>query len=299
MDVDRYVTESAAFTRDALIGRPSLLTILILLAAPPLLLVPLLASRGVYDGTVIHWALVPWHEAGVLVAAALFCGLVLAGYLVRLLEGDPAPPAFGRLSRLLLDGLKSCTIPLVWAVVPVILACTEFLLVAAGYLSGTPGRVLVLLLALLELLVVLYALQYAVIGLVRFARTGRVREAFALGSIRQTYGRIGWVNYYVGLGVLLVVPLTATPLLHLLLTIPVLGIPLALAVVPFLLVFSARFLGHFCDDDPLPAPPVSPSRTRSLQLVEYLLWSGALALLLVLCFTPLVVLTTLLGHLVP
>lgn len=47
----------------------------------------------------------------------------------------------------------------------------------------------------------------AKIGIIRFARTGSMGEAFNFGAILETIGKIGWLNYIVALIILFIVML--------------------------------------------------------------------------------------------
>ena len=298
MDVWHFVRESAAFTRETLLGSRSRLLTFVLLGLPWMLLTSLVKSSGILEGSAIHWNLIPWDEAGFLIVAGLLCNFLLSGYIVRLLEGATLPPEFDNWTRLWLDGMKVHVIPLVWILVPSVLALIEYN-VATGRLLpenrwGTiPGSVMILLLLLIQLVILFIAVQYGIVGAVRYARTGSVREAFALNEIRKTLGRIGFVNYFLGLGVIALVWLFFNFLLGILSLVPYAGPVLALGLGPFLTVFCVRFIAHSCDDEfptagrePGAGRKSAPASTRAI-IPELFLWSVVLAVLFVLCFTPL------------
>lgn len=299
MDVDIYLTESASFTRAVLMGKYSRWLIFILLGLPWTVLVSLLASRHVIEGMTVHWSLIPWTESGLLIVTGTLCNFILTGYIVRLLAGGTTPPEFSAVSRLVLDGIKVHIIPLAWLFVPVLLGLLEFLLVTYGYSGTLPGLGLIVIIFIFELLVVLFAVKYAVIGIVRFARTGSVREAFDLPAIKETYDRIGWVNYYIGLGVIALVFILMTGLLNLVALIPVAGPVVTLALGPLVTVYTARFIAHFCDDDTYGTRPEETPLPLRRIIPEFLAWSALLVVLAVLCFSPLVVVSGALLKILP
>lgn len=291
MDVDRYLIGSAAFTRALLAGRPTRWLIFVLLGLPWTILVSLLASLHVYDGTTVHWALIPWTELAVLIAAGSLCNLFLWGYIVRLLAGSDEPPEFTGWSRLALDGIKLHTIPLVWVFVPVLLAAAEYAIVSSGFEKTLSGLLLLIVIAIVQVLIILFAVNYAVIGATRFARTGSVREAFHLIAIKETFSRIGIVNYYVGLGIIVVVFVLLTAALNVAALVPVVGPLIPLALGPVVTVFCTRFIAHFCDEDLQPLSRNPAPVPFHMLLPEFLAWAAILLVLLILCFTPLVVIT--------
>jgi hypothetical protein len=301
MDVSHFVTESAAFTRATLTGKWSRWLTLILLGLPWMLLSSLSESRKIVEGTTIHWNLIPWQEAGLLVVAGILCNLFISGYIVRLLKGNPAPPEFVNWPQLCLDGIKVHVIPLVWMLVPSILALMEYTIASGGLLPGNPwgtslGSILILALLVIQFVIVFIAVQYMIIGAIRYARTGSVREAFALLAIRATLSRIGIVNYFVALGIITFVWLVFSFGLHALSLIPYTGGIMALGLWPPLAVFCVRFMAHFCDEEMLPAsgePGVAGDVLTSVRMyprgmiVEILAWLVIFTVLFVLCFTPL------------
>lgn len=298
MDIWHFVRESAAFTRTALVERPSRWLAFILLGLPWTLLVAVAEGSGLLEGRIIHWTLIPWGGMGFLIVTGLLCNFLLAGYIVRLLEGRSVPPEFDRWPRLLLDGMKVQVIPLVWILVPSILAFIEYdvssgVLLPAARWGSIPGTALILLLLLIQLVILFIAAQYIFIGAIRFARSGSLREAFVVLEIRKTLDRIGIVNYFLGLGVITLVWLVFNFVLVQLSLVPYAGPVAALVLGPLLAVFCIRFIAHSCDDDFLSAGRVAaprgnqaPAAAREV-LPEMLIWGAVLAVLFVLCFTPL------------
>lgn len=302
MDVSRFITESAAFTRLTLWKNPSRWLVFILLGLPWLALTSLLESRKILEGTTIHWNLIPWHEAGLLIGAGILCNLLVSGWVVRLLRDNPDPPEFDRPLQLCLDGIKVNTIPLVWMLVPSVLAFVEYSVAGSSTVSinlwqPDPATLIILVLLVLQIIFLFIAVQYGMIGAIRFARTGSVGEGLALLEIRKTIGRIGIVNYYVALGVVTIVWLLFSLALRGVALVPFAGPVISLCLSPVPTVYCFRFIAHFCDEERLSAGKEegvggtvrapAPVSARALA-TEFLAWVLILSVLVVLCFTPMV-----------
>ena len=294
IDIVAYARESAGFTRETLAGNYTRWIIIVLLGLPWMVLTALADSWKVIDATGVHWRNVPWGEAGLLVIAGFLCNFILTGYLVRLLRGDPAPPEFSRWLLLLRDGIKVHTIPLVWMFVPLLLAYFQYSISSSDLRSG--GHIIsamswttIILLLIIQLIILFIAAQYAVVGAIRFARTGSIREAFMVLRIRETLASIGIINYFIGLGIITAVWIVSSYLLRIMTYVPYAGPELTLVLSPVLTVFCIRFIAHSCDED-LPdavreeaAVPPIPARTV---IPDTLAWLGILGVLFFLCFTP-------------
>jgi hypothetical protein len=313
MIVVRYVVESAAFTRATLLGKPSRWLIFILLGLPWMAFLSLAESRRILDGTTIHWNLIPWQEAGLLIGAGVVCNLLVSGWVVRLLRDNPLPPDFDHPFLLCLDGIKVHTIPLIWMLVPSVLAYIQFSIAGSGtktidFLHPDPETILLLLLLAIQILIVLIAVQYATVGAIRFARTGSVGEAFAMMEIRKTMGRIGIVNYYIGFGIVVLIWLAFSLCLRGIALLPFAGPVISLCLAPFPTVYCFRFIAHFCDEERLSAageeaktgnvPCDIPFPARHW-ITEYSAWLIILAVLVVLCFTPMVLIAASVSRLLP
>jgi hypothetical protein len=306
MDVSRFVAESAAFTHATLAGKPSRWLIFILLGLPWMVLSSLLESRKILEGTTIHWNLIPWQEAGLLISAGILCNLLVSGWVVRLLRDDPLPPDFDRPLLLCLDGMKFHAIPLVWMLVPSVLAFVQYSVAGSSTVSinlwqPDPTAIFILVLLAIQILILFIAVQYATIGTIRFARTGSVGEGLAILEIRKTISRIGIVNYYVALGVVTIVWLLFSLCLRGVALVPLAGPAISLCLSPVPTVYCFRFIAHFCDEERLSAGRLegktgavqafNPLNARAL-VPEFLAWMLILAVLVLLCFTPMVLIVS-------
>lgn len=299
MNVGQFVVESAAFTRATLLKKPSRWLIFILLGIPWMVLLSRAESQKILEGTTVHWSQIPWAEAGLLIAAGFLCNFLISGYVVRLLRNDPKPPEFDHPLLLCLDGMKLQVIPLVWMLVPAVLAYVQYSIATSGTFSDNPWEpalktALVLLLLVIELVIVFIAVQHVTIGAIRFARTGSVRQGFDQIAIRETISRIGIVNYYVGIGVVAFIWMLFSLSLRGIALLPFAGPGISLVLAPIPTIYCFRFIAHFCDEDRLllggysgkagDGPASLPARVL---VTEYLSWLAIYSVLLMVCFSPL------------
>jgi hypothetical protein len=299
MNVGQFVVESATFTRAMLLGKPSRWLIFILLGIPWMILLSRAESQKILEGTTVHWSQIPWAEAGLLIGVGFLCNFLISGYVVRLLRNDPQPPEFDQPFRLCLDGMKLQVIPLVWMLVPAVLAYVQYSIATSGTWFSSPWEpalktALILLLLVIELVIIFVAMQHVTIGAIRFARTGSVREGFDQIAIRETVNRIGIVNYFVGIGVIAFIWLLFSLSLRGIAMLPFAGPGISLILAPIPTIYCFRFIAHFCDEDRLtvgdPAANAgygSASLPVRVLVTEYLSWLVIYVALLMLCFTPL------------
>lgn len=105
------------------------------------------------------------------------------------------------------------------------------------------------------------------------------------------------VNYFVGLGIITIIWMLFSLSLCGVALVPFAGPIIALCLAPVPTVYCFRFIAHFCDEERLgagekdggygavQAPVHRPVRTL---VPEILSWLVILAVLVVLCFTPMV-----------
>ncbi|MFH0966238.1 MAG: DUF4013 domain-containing protein [Methanobacteriota archaeon] len=129
---------------------------------------------------------------------------VMYGYTVKVMRG--IEPAYEEESffTLFIDGIKLCVINVVYMIVPIVVFAATigyaiFGIISAGgnfsvqsilpILGGLIGGII------LTIILGFIFMLLSIIGSVRFARTDSLGEAFAIGEIVSTIGKIGWVNY--------------------------------------------------------------------------------------------------------
>lgn len=313
MNVSRFVVESASYTRATLLGNPSRWLVFILLGLPWMAVSSLFSDSRILEGTTIHWSLIPWRELGLLIGAGLLCNLLISGWIVRLFRNNPLPPDFDHPLLLCLDGIKVHVIPLVWMLVPAVLAFIQLATAGSSTVSialwpPDPVSSLILVLFAIQLLILFSAVRYGLIGAIRFARTGSVAEAFDLPEIRKTAVRIGLVNYYAGCAIVVLAWILFNLCFRGISLVPWAGPFIALCLGPVPIVFCSRFVAHFCDEEKY-APEAGTGSGRKANttitgtgwtmVTEYLFWLGTLSILVFLCFTPLILVAGYLGRFLP
>lgn len=172
------------------------------------------------------------------------------GYTMRIYRGvnpSPEPDDWG---TMFIDGIKLLIVGIIYALPVIILEIAIIgsaglaLFLGISRQSLHPGAVLgligaVLVGVLILLIVAVIIGLFATIAFVRFARTGSFGEAFNFGAILATIGRIGWITYIFALFIMVLI---VGIIKVICLVIPVIGIVLLLIMVPFLGLFSARYI---------------------------------------------------------
>ena len=111
-----------------------------------------------------------------------------------------------------------------------------------------------ILLFLIGLILLVIAILYGILGSVRFARTGSIREGIRFSAITETIQAIGWGTYILALVILVVLALLFSVVISLLALIPLVGWVIQLILNPFISIFSARFMSRVYDHSILQAP---------------------------------------------
>jgi len=182
---------------------------------------------------------------------------LIYGYQLEVYRGKKPAPELTGWGKLFIDGIKYLVITIVY-MIPVILAAIIFFIpVVAVFRNPSPQAIMAAWatvaggIVFLIILACILAL-FAYIGVIRFARTGSMGEAFNFGAIVSQIGRIGWLSYIFSLIVLIVVVMIIVGIISL---IPYLGPFLAFIVSPAIMLFTARFLTLLYDSaGPASAP---------------------------------------------
>jgi hypothetical protein len=167
-----------------------------------------------------------------LILATICLGIPLNGYLMRIYRGTTDAPEVDRWGTLFIDGLKLIVVGLVYAIPIIIVWAFIYGSVIMGALSGSmsaedlakwePSFGLEMILFVVEIIVGIFT----PIAFIRFARTGSFSEALNFGAVLGTIGKIGWINYLIAL---IIVAL-------------VIGIPIAIIMIAFILVGGAALI---------------------------------------------------------
>lgn len=245
MDHTAAVSESIEYAREALIGKWARWIIFVILGFPMALLPFVFDVNTIGVTENFSWDQVPWDQVGVIVLAGIILSFFLSGYIVRIYRGVQPAPDFDDWGALFLDGLKLNILSFIW-ILPILIIITGAVALSVVTL-GSPGpgstSLLLVLLAVFAILMVflLGVALFIPMALIRFARTGSMREGLRVSEILAHIGRIGWGQYIIALVVLVAVTLIFGIIVTILGLIPLIGWVLELVVTPFITIFCARY----------------------------------------------------------
>lgn len=290
------ISESVHYTKSTVCNPYSRWLVLILLNLPLFAISYVTDWSKIIAGTTIHWELIPWAFVLPFVAAGIVCAFLNAGYTVRLLKGGSTPPGFDNLTALALDGIKIVLIAFLWLLPSIALMFLQLMLLTKT-LSGSFLVLLILLpfLMLLEFVIIVVALLFGIIGMIRFVRMASVREAFSLSAIRGTISRIGWLYYIFALVFLVIIGLIFTLVSWIISLIPIAGSFIVICLSPLLMVFRCRVITNVYEHadtavtlEPVPETPAYvPVPVPPAPASDLLKWGLVLLVILALCFIPL------------
>lgn len=170
------------------------------------------------------------------------------GYVFRIYRGTNPSPRLDNWGTMFIDGIRLLFISLIYAI-PVLILC--FLLFESADMirsSVNPASIGGFILAVLGgaiILIVVALLTWLIVTTagVRFARRDIMSEAFNFGAIFSHISRIGWMTYIIALLMLLITLINIVIIcLVVNMVIPYLGIILFLILLPFLSLFSPRYI---------------------------------------------------------
>jgi hypothetical protein len=253
MDIGKLLEKSFGYTKEGLFGNVGTWIILIILAILPV--IPILLSFLFFVPSLMSGTM-PDIGAfiGVFIVAvivAILLSTFYLGYQMKILRGETPLPAVSGYGKLFSDGIRYLVIQLIYAIpVLIILGVTIGGAIMTAVSAGPNFEDIlpiiggVILGVIIALIVGFIIGLFAVIGLIRFARTGRMGDAFSFGAIKDTIGRIGWGHYILSLIVVGVIVVIVSIVLG---VIPYIGWLLQLIVAPFITVFYSRYLSLLYD----------------------------------------------------
>ncbi len=196
-----------------------------------------------------------WVQWILLVISTIIFPLIM-GYAVRIYSGaKPAPELEGWLG-LFIDGLKLLVIGFIYAI-PVFIVMAIFSVPAIA-ITGSNGDSMLALgsmgIGLLVMIIVAIIISLvSAIGVIRFAQTGSMGQAFAFGAILEHIGKIGWGSYIIALIVLWIVGVVFSIIVSALGAIPIVGWLIAIFLYPAWTIFTARYMTLIYESAPAPA----------------------------------------------
>ena len=266
MDIGLLLSDSLAYAQEALVGKWARWAIFIILALPFSLIQFVFDPKKIMTGTSINWAAIPWGQIAILAIAGFILSFFISGYSVRIYRGTKPAPEFTDWAGLFVDGIKLAIVWLLWIlplfIVLVAGALFAFVMfVSSSAIASAPNitvLLFILLLLLLEFVLLIIVLLFGILGAVRFARTGSIREGVRVSAILHTIRTMGWLSYILALIVAVIVGIIYAIITGALSFIPYIGWVLVLIVAPFFTIFIARYFTVVYDQGESQTVPTAP-----------------------------------------
>jgi hypothetical protein len=193
-----------------------------------------------------------WNKWLMLIVATILLGLPLLGYSMKVLRGEKPAPEVTDWGTLFIDGIKYLIVALIYAIPLIII---WILVMGAAWLSMMSGNYMTMVAAvgtaiiglLIMLILGIIIAVFEVIGVVRFARTGNIGEAFNFGAILATIGKIGWIPYIIALVVLIIVAVIFGIIVTIIQIIPILGFIIYFCLIAPWTLFISRYVCQIYD----------------------------------------------------
>jgi len=194
-----------------------------------------------------------WMQWLLLVITTILLLIPLMGYTVRVLRGDRPAPEVNDWGSLIIDGIKYLIISIIYALPALIIMFATMGTVLVALASGNTAEIIaglggMVLGIILFLIVAIICGLFGTIGLIRFARTGSIGEAFNFAEIKETIGKIGWVSYIIALVIMGVIQVIISVFFSALVSVimPV-GLLVELLFLAPVVIFEARYLALIYD----------------------------------------------------
>ncbi len=248
MDYGKLIGDAFGYTKDGLFGNVGIWVMLLILTILPA--IPII-------GWVIAMIFTLAAGAGLMVLAgglgiALILTILLSafylGYMLKILRGEKTLPPVTGFGTLFTDGIRYAVIEIIYMIPALVVFCITVLPVMLTWmpvLSGQrppmAGQMIAGMLGgiLLMIIVAFVCGLFAIIGVVRYARTGSFGEAFRFSAILETIHRIGWGAYIAALLIVMVIVMGISFILG---VIPIIGGIIQLIINPFIGVFTMRYI---------------------------------------------------------
>ena len=188
-----------------------------------------------------------WKKWILLIFSCIVFPLYL-GYIIRICRGANPSPKLDNWGRLFIDGIRLFIVGLIYSLPVLFLSFVLFESADILRSSVNPATIGGLIIAILMGAIILVMVAVSVLLIVmtagvRFARTDSIGEAFNFGAILAHIGRIGWMTYIIALLMMLITLINIIIICLIInMVIPYTGIILFLILLPFLSLFSPRYI---------------------------------------------------------
>lgn len=209
----------------------------------------------------------------------------LLGYIVRIYKGENPAPEPERWGTLVIDGLKLLVVQLIYAAPVILLLIIAFLpffsvLLSAGLFTGgaatmtdaqaeallashpdlLPAFGTMMILIFIAIILAIIIGIFSCIGMVRFARTGSIVEAFSCSKILATIRKLGWINYLLAFIVIAVIGMVYGVVMNIvMMMIPFIGFIFWFFLYPPFVIFTGRYaclVYDAAEGSPVLTPPI-------------------------------------------
>ena len=262
MDIGALLSDSFTYAQEALVGKWTRWAIFILFALPVSLIQFTFDPKTIMTGTEMNWGAIPWGQIALLAGLGFILSFFISGYTVRIYRGTKPAPDFTGWTDLFVDGVKLAVVWFLW-ILPIItvLAAIGAIAFFSFFSAHTAPNITLLFIALLLLIVVfvlfVIVLLFGILGAVRFARTGSIREGIRFSAILATIRTMGWLSYIILLIGYIIAMVIYAIITGILSFIPFIGWVLVLIVNPVFTIFTARYFSLVYDQgEPQMVPPV-------------------------------------------
>lgn len=193
-----------------------------------------------------------WNKWVMLIIATILLGLPLMGYILKVLRGEKPAPEVEDWGTLFIDGIKFLIVYIIW-MIPIMIVWAILIGVGfAGAMTGDETAAMAAVGTMMVGILVVFILAiiiglFAMIGVVRFARTGSIGEAFNFSAILATISKIGWVPYIIAIVVLGVCGIVFGIVVGILMVIPIIGWLIYLCLISPWAIFVARYVCQLYD----------------------------------------------------
>lgn len=249
MDFGKLIGDAFAYAKEGLVGNVGLWVMLLILTVIPAIPIIGWVIYMVFTMAGTPDLMTLAAGFGVAMVLAVLLSAFYAGYTLKILRGEtPLPPVTG-FSVLFTDGIRYMVIQLIYMIPAIAVFCITVLpafltmmtsgIAYEGYEPGF-GLIMGMMGGILLTVIVAFILGlFALVAVVRFARTGAMGEAFNFSEILATIGKIGWGTYILALIIMTILVFIVSLILGM---IPIIGGILSFIFGPFIGVFSMRYV---------------------------------------------------------
>ena len=252
MDLGIVLEDSFAYAKDGLLKNPDTWLKLINLTLLPVIPIIVWVLFMIFNAPSLASHPMVAASLGIGFGIAIIIAIILSafysGYTLKILRGEKTLPPVVNFGTLFVDGIKYLIINFIYIIPAVIVFCITVVPALISMLQFIMGTALpamkdafmgMMLGILLTIIVAIILSLFAIIGVVRFARTGAMGEAFRFSAILATIRKMGWCNYIMALLFMMAIVMVIVGVFSL---FPVIGVIIQFIITPFIGIFTMRYI---------------------------------------------------------